>query len=111
MYLLPTVPTKSEAKWNAHAKNHIFEVLDKELFDRVFAFETAHEVLMQLKEIHVGNKKIREEKYELLKVELQVNQVRVKKTRTRRSPVSLSWMMKSLHSHLHLCASWQSTLR
>jgi hypothetical protein len=31
--------------------------------------ETAHEVWMQLKEIHVGNKKVREEKYELLKVE------------------------------------------
>jgi hypothetical protein len=40
------------------------------LFDQVFALETAHEVWMQLKEIHVGNKKIREEKYELLKVEL-----------------------------------------
>jgi hypothetical protein len=70
MYPLPTVPTESEAKWNAHARNHIFEVLDKELFDRVFALETAHEVWMQLKEIHVGNKKIRKEKYELLKVEL-----------------------------------------
>jgi hypothetical protein len=27
------------------------------LFDRVFALETAHEVWMQLKKIHVGNKK------------------------------------------------------
>jgi hypothetical protein len=70
MYLLPTVPTESEAKWNARARNHIFEVLDEELFDQVFALETAHEVCMQLKEIHVGNKKIREEKYEFLKVEL-----------------------------------------
>jgi hypothetical protein len=70
MYPLPSVPTESEAKWNVHARNHIFEALDGELFDRVFALETAHEVLMQLKEIHVGNKKIREEKYELLKVEL-----------------------------------------
>jgi hypothetical protein len=57
MYLLPLVPTESEAKWNARAGNHIFEVLDEELFDRVFALETAHEVWMQLKEIHVGNKK------------------------------------------------------
>jgi hypothetical protein len=40
------------------------------LFDRVFALETAHEVWRQLKEIHAGNKEIREEKYELLKVEL-----------------------------------------
>jgi hypothetical protein len=40
------------------------------LFDRVFVLETAHEVWMQFKEIHVGNKKICEEKYELLKVEL-----------------------------------------
>jgi hypothetical protein len=70
MYPLPSVPTESEAKWNVHARNHIFEGLDEELFDRVFALETAHEVWMQLKEIHVGNKKIREEKYELLKVEL-----------------------------------------
>jgi hypothetical protein len=70
MYLLPSVLTESEAKWNAHARNHIFEVLDEELFDQVFCLETAHEVWMQLKEIHVGNKKIREEKYEFLKVEL-----------------------------------------
>jgi hypothetical protein len=70
MYSLPTVPAESEAKWNAHARNHIFEALDEELVDRVFALQTAHEVWMQLKEIHVGNKKIREEKYELLKVEL-----------------------------------------
>jgi hypothetical protein len=69
VYSLPSVPTESEAKWNAHATNHIFEALDEELFDRVFALETAYEVWMQLKEIHVGNKKIREEKYELLKVE------------------------------------------
>jgi hypothetical protein len=70
MYPLPSVPTESEAKWNARARNHIFEALDEELFDRIFALETAHEVWMQLKEIHMGNKKIHEEKYELLKVEL-----------------------------------------
>jgi hypothetical protein len=70
MYSLPRVPTESEAKWNARARNHIFEALHEELFDRAFALETTHEVWMQLKEIHVGNKRIREEKYELLKVEL-----------------------------------------
>jgi hypothetical protein len=70
MYSLPMVPTESEAKWNARARNHIFEALDEELFDRAFALETTREVWMQLKEIHVGNKKISEEKYELLKVEL-----------------------------------------
>jgi hypothetical protein len=70
MYPLHRVPTESEAKWNARARNHIFETLDEELFDRVFALETVPEVWMQLKEIPVGNKKIREEKYELLKVEL-----------------------------------------
>jgi hypothetical protein len=47
----------------------------------------------------------------LLVVKLQVNKVRVKKTRTRRLPILLSWMMKSLHSHPHQCASWQSTSR
>jgi hypothetical protein len=70
MYPLPTVPAESEAKWNAHARNHIFEAPDEELFDGVFALPTAHEVCMELKEIHKGNKKIREEKYELLKLEL-----------------------------------------
>jgi hypothetical protein len=64
------VPTESEAKWNVHVRNHFFEALDEELFDRVFALQTAHEEWMELKEIHVGNKKIREEKYELLKLEL-----------------------------------------
>jgi hypothetical protein len=67
MYPLLSVHTESEAKWNARARNHIFEALDEELFDRVFSLETAHEVWMQLKEIHVGNKKIREEKMSCLR--------------------------------------------
>jgi hypothetical protein len=70
MYPLLSVPTESEVKWNARAINHIFEALDEDLFDRVFALETAHEVWMQLKEIHVSNKKICEEEYEFLNVEL-----------------------------------------
>jgi hypothetical protein len=70
MYLLPSVPTKSKANWNARARNHIFEALDEELFDWIFALPTAHEVWMELKEIHVGNTMILEEKYELLKLEL-----------------------------------------
>jgi hypothetical protein len=44
MYLLPSVPTKSEANWNARARNHIFEALDEELFDWIFALPTAHGV-------------------------------------------------------------------
>jgi hypothetical protein len=63
MYPFPSVLTESGEKWNSRARNHIFEALDEELFDRVFSLETAHEVWMQLKEIYVGNKKIREEKY------------------------------------------------
>jgi hypothetical protein len=46
------------------------------MFVRVFAKPTAHEVWMELKNIHVGNKKIREEKYELLKLEL--NELKMK---------------------------------
>jgi hypothetical protein len=57
MYLLPMVPTESEATCTTRARNHIFEALDEELFDRLFALETAHEVWMQLKEIHVGKQK------------------------------------------------------
>jgi hypothetical protein len=71
------VPTDSEAKWNARARNHIFETLDEELFDWVFTLQTAHEVWMELKEIHVGNKKTREEKYELLKLELHEFKMKV----------------------------------
>jgi hypothetical protein len=41
MYPLPMVPTEGEAKWNAHARNHIFKALDEELFDQVFALQTA----------------------------------------------------------------------
>jgi hypothetical protein len=55
MYPFPRVPTESEAKWNSHARNHIFEALDEELFDWVYTLETAHEVWMELKDIHVGN--------------------------------------------------------
>ena len=49
MYPFPNVPTESEAKWNYHARNFIFETLEEDLFDRVFALETAHEVWMELK--------------------------------------------------------------
>jgi hypothetical protein len=44
MYPFPRVPTESEAKWNSRARNHIFEALDEELFDRVYTLETTHEV-------------------------------------------------------------------
>uniref|UniRef100_K3YZT7 Uncharacterized protein n=1 Tax=Setaria italica TaxID=4555 RepID=K3YZT7_SETIT len=57
----------SEAKWDARARNYIFESTSGEMFARVHTKETAHEVWKELKNINVGSKKVREEQYELLK--------------------------------------------
>ena len=55
-----------EAKWNARAKNAIFEGISEEVFSRIRSKEYASDIWAALCEIHEGSKKIREERYHVL---------------------------------------------
>ena len=45
-------PSESQAKWNARAKNYLFEALSEQVFARVRSKTTAHEIWLELDKIH-----------------------------------------------------------
>ena len=57
-------------KYNARAKNVLFDAISEKIFAHVHSKKTAHEVWEELETIHVGSKKLREEKYQVLKEKL-----------------------------------------
>ena len=61
---------EDQTKWNARAKNTLFDAISEEIFARVHSKKTAHEVWEELETIHVGSKKLHEEKYQVLKEKL-----------------------------------------
>ena len=63
-------PSESQAKWNARAKNYLFETIIEEVFAHVRSKATAHEIWLEFDKIHNGSKKVREEKYQVLKEKL-----------------------------------------
>ena len=65
-----SVMDEDHTKWNARAKNALFDAISEEIFARVHSKKTAHEVWEELETIHVGYKKLREEKYQVLKEKL-----------------------------------------
>ena len=48
----------------------MFEAISEEVFARVCNMATAHEIWLELDKIHNGSKKVREEKYQVLKEKL-----------------------------------------
>ena len=48
----------------------MFEAISEEVFARVRSKATAHEIWLELDKIHNGSKKVREEKYQVLKEKL-----------------------------------------
>ena len=58
---------EDQTKWNARAKNTLFDAISEEIFDQVHSKKTTHEVWEELETIHVGSKKLRDEKYQVLK--------------------------------------------
>ncbi|XP_039797549.1 uncharacterized protein LOC120662475 [Panicum virgatum] len=64
------VMDEDHTKWNARAKNALFDALSEEIFAHVHSKKTTHEVWEELETIHVGSKKLREEKYQVLKEKL-----------------------------------------
>ena len=61
------VMDEDHTKWNARAKNALFDALSEEIFARVHSKKTAHEVWKELENIYVESKKLREEKYKCLR--------------------------------------------
>ena len=66
----PDKSIKSEEKemhFNARAKNCLFESFSMDVFNQVFALNTAHEIWLKLQKLHDGTSNVREQKYCLAK--------------------------------------------
>ena len=61
---------EDQVKYGARAKNALFDALSEEIFARVHSKKTSHEIWEALEAIYVGSKKLREEKYQVLKEKL-----------------------------------------
>ena len=58
-------PTSEQLKWNAKARNAIFEAISEEVFARINDMDLASDIWKELIEIHEGSTKVREQKYHL----------------------------------------------
>ena len=61
---------ENQVKYGARAKNALFDALSEEIFARVHSKKTSHEIWEALEAIYVVSKKLREEKYQVLKEKL-----------------------------------------
>lgn len=59
--------TNDQVKWNARARNAIFESISQEVFSRVSSKERSNEIWTTLVEIHEGTASVCEQKYLVLK--------------------------------------------
>jgi hypothetical protein len=59
--------TPEQQKWNAKARNSIIEGISEDVFARINNIDLAHDVWLQLIQLHEGSSKVREQKYHLLK--------------------------------------------
>jgi hypothetical protein len=57
--------TTHQVKWNAKARNAIFEVISEEVFARVNGINLACDIWKELIELHEGSSKVCEQKYQL----------------------------------------------
>ena len=60
-------PSTEQLKWNAKARNAIFEAISEEVFARVNGMDLASDIWKELIEIHEGSTKICEQKYHLFR--------------------------------------------
>jgi hypothetical protein len=54
-------------KWNAKARNAIIECISEDIFARIDNIDLAHDMWLQLIQLHEGSFKVREQKYHLLR--------------------------------------------
>ena len=60
-------PTSEQLKWNAKARNVIFEAISEEVFARVNDMDLISDISKELIEIHEVSTKVREQKYHLFR--------------------------------------------
>jgi hypothetical protein len=58
--------TPEQQKWNAKARNEIIEGISEDIFARIDNIDLAHDMWLQLIQLHERSSKIREQKYHLL---------------------------------------------
>jgi hypothetical protein len=59
--------TLEQQKWNAKARNAIIECISEDIFARIDNIDLAHDMWLQLIQLHEGSFKVREQKYHLLR--------------------------------------------
>jgi hypothetical protein len=59
--------TPEQQKWNANARNAIIEGISEDIFVRIDNINLAHDMWLQLIQLHEGSCKVREQKYYLLR--------------------------------------------
>jgi hypothetical protein len=59
--------TPEQQKWNAKARNTIIEGISEDIFARIDNIDLAHDMWLQLIQLHEDSSKVREQKYHLLR--------------------------------------------
>ena len=59
--------TPEQQKWNAKARNAIIECISEDVFARIDNIDLAHDMWLQLIQLHEGSSKVREQKYHLIR--------------------------------------------
>jgi hypothetical protein len=61
------VLTPEQQKWNAKARNAIIEGISEDVFAKIDNIDLAHDMWLQLIQLHESSSKVREQKYHLLR--------------------------------------------
>jgi hypothetical protein len=59
--------TPEQQKWNAKARNAIIECISEDVFARIDNMDLAHDMWLQLIQLHECSSKVREQKYHLIR--------------------------------------------
>jgi hypothetical protein len=59
--------TPEQQKWNAKARNTIIEGISEDVFARIDNINLAHNMWLQLIQLHEGSSKVHEQKYHLIR--------------------------------------------
>jgi hypothetical protein len=59
--------TPEQQKWNAKARNVIIEGISEDVFASIDNIDLAHDMWLQLIQLHEGSSKVHEQKYHLLR--------------------------------------------
>jgi hypothetical protein len=59
--------TPEQQKWNAKARNAIIEDINEDIFAMIDNIDLAHDIWLQLIQLHEGSSKVCEQKYHLLR--------------------------------------------